>query len=38
MFGLAGLVSTRAIVVKMTNPGNLGKILAFFNIVQGPTA
>ena len=34
MFGLAGLVSARSIVVKMTSPDNVCKILAFFGIVQ----
>ena len=34
MFGLAGLVSARAIVLKMTSPGNIGKALGYFMIVH----
>ena len=34
MFGLSGLVCTRAIVLKMTTPGNVCKILAYFTIVH----
>ncbi len=34
MFGLAGLVSARAIVMKMTSPGNIGIALGYFTIVH----
>ena len=34
MFGLAGLVCARAIVIKMSTAENLGKALAFFSIVH----